>query len=189
MKSGIIVHKDKASRALRLLKAGVRSEKAMAEILGEARSLIEDRTLAGKDMHGGSFEGYSSQKYYAPIENRPAGYPSPSGGEETKAGKSRKYSGGYGQYHAAQGWGTVVSLSASNAMLGDLATAVINKGKGYIYFTTRQSAAKAHGHHFGANNLPKREFFGLSFTNIDELRENLVDEMAEMAERARSLLK
>jgi hypothetical protein len=187
----IKVTKDTASGALKTLQAELESQRAIATVLEEARSLIFMRTLQGQDMHGASFQAYSSRTYYAPLgDKRPEGYPKPKGGRSThkknkkKKLKSMVYEAGYGQYKQGIGRPATVQLSVSGQMLGDMATRVINNHKGEIFFTSRQSAAKAHGHHTGANALPKREFFGLSSPNVEALRQELVGVIREVKKTA-----
>lgn len=54
-----------------------------------------------------------------------------------------------------------VDLTDTGAMLGSLTVRPKGQGKAEITFGSPREAAKAAGHQFGKNNLPRREFFGL----------------------------
>lgn len=184
------VTRDTASGALKDLEVGLDDTSHIAAVCEEARSLIFMRTLQGRDMHGAAFQTYSTRRYYAPLgDKRPEGYPKPKGGRSThKKNKKRKlksmvFEHGYGQYKTGIGRPAFPNLSVSGQMLGDMATRVISSRKGEIFFTSRQSAAKAHGHHTGAA-LPERKFFGLTLDNVDRLRAELLETIKETKKAA-----
>jgi len=160
----------------------------MYSLCETARALIAQRTLSGRDMHGAPFQPYSPKKYYAPMTDtyRPEGYPMPSGGrDQTKSGRQMKSMvfENYASYKVGIRRPPFVQLSISNAMLGDMASRAISPTRGEIFFTSRQSAAKAHGHHTGANALPAREFFGLHVSNVNELVKQLADIVQELIDK------
>ena len=157
----------------------------VVNLAGLGKSLITTRTQKGEGAGGRSFAPYSKKTYYAPIDRRPPGYPSPSGGEPTKSGKSVKYAGGYAEYHGAQGFGSKVTLTVSGSMLGAIQIAVGGPTVAYLFFASREQAAKAHGHQFGTV-VPKREFFDLSdFESEQELKAETVKELRSLARRAK----
>ena len=62
----------------------------------------------------------------------------------------------YGDYKAKQGFGSKPQLSVSNQMLGDIQISVLGERRAELFFGSRLSAAKAHGHDQG-----KYPFFGV----------------------------
>ena len=181
MSTGVEIVKDTVSGGLSKLKADLESEKGIYETCELAKALISARTLAGDDVGGASFAPYSASRYYAPIDDkyRPEGYPKPAGGRTThkkhpeKQLKTMVFDAGYGQYKVGIGRPATVQLSVSGQMLADMATNVSNPHEGELFFTSKHSATKAHGHTTGANRLPKRDFFGINESNTTELAENL----------------
>lgn len=175
MSTGIEVVKDTVSGGLSKLKVDLSSEKSIYETCEMAKALISTRTLSGKDVNDSEFAGYSTKRYYAPVENRPEGYPKPAGGRSfylknpKKPLKTMAFDAGYGQYKVGIGRPSTPQLSISGQMLADMATTVANPREGELYFTSRNSAAKAHGHVTGGNALPVRDFFGINETNVDQL--------------------
>lgn len=153
------------------------------DIGNTARALIEMRTLAGDDVEGNPFVGYSTRPMYASTAKRPAGYPLPAGGELTDSGKSMYFPGGYRQYKAGIGRGGTPNLSLSNQMLGDMQMRA-EEERAVIDFSTAESAAKAHGHHFGTV-VPQRQFFGIqSNQDLGALEDELAGYVADAAARA-----
>jgi len=157
------------------------SRSLVTRVGGAAVSVIRQRTLAGVDMNGKPFAPYSRKPIYVSIEQRPAGYPKPRGGRagnkrDRKAkSRTRFYSDGYGQYKAGIGRGSKPQLSVSNRMLGAISISTPSSTTAALFFSSREEAAKAHGHQFGTTTT-KREFFGL---------ESLADENALKAEALR----
>lgn len=172
---------NSASNALNKFTGKMSNPKNIIALGAVAKSVIVTRTLRGRSVSGAPFVGYSRRPYYAPIDKRPAGYEAPKGGIETKGGKTRFYPHGYGQYHRAYGLGSNVTLSVSNEMLGDIQVVGTHK-KAILFFGSRLSAAKAHGHHTGTNPvLPERPFFDLSQDNAKELRAELLKQIKKQA--------
>lgn len=146
----------------------LRSDKAKMQIGGVAVAIIQQRTSLGLNESGAKFPAYSSDRYYAPVANRPAGYPAPSGGrtEHLIYGtplKTVAYDDGYGQYKSAIGRGSVPQLSVSGEMLGDMIFQIWKRGV-IIYFATALSRLKARGHHEG-----KFPFFGITASGMGQL--------------------
>lgn len=168
------------------------------EIGDTARALIEMRTLAGNDVDGNPFVAYSTKPMYAPVTKRPPGYPMPAGGDVTQAGTffgkktegghTMYFPGGYQQYKAGLGRGSTPNLSVSNQMLSDIRVNP-EAEKVVLDFATAESAAKAHGHHYGTV-VPRREFFNIKTNqDLNALEDELVDYMVAAAARAAVPLK
>lgn len=154
------------------------------EIGNTVKALMIERTLAGKDVSGNAFAGYSTQPYYAPVARRLPGYPMPAGGRLTKSGKSMFFAGGYREYKGGLGRGTSPQLSVSNQMLSDEMVRA-EDDRAVIYFGSAASAEKAHGHHFGTNRLPRREHFGIQDSqSLHQIEDELVSLIRDRAARA-----
>lgn len=149
---------DTASPKLRKLRQNIGNVRNIIEITYVAKGVIQQRTLSGLDADGAAFVPYSTETYYAPAadDNRPAGYPKPAGGTLTKSGRSMKFAG-YDKYHAGLGLGGTPTLSLSNQMLASIQATIVSPTRSILSYNDRLSAAKAHGHTVGANNLPIRE--------------------------------
>jgi hypothetical protein len=164
----------------------------IAELAGKGRALIIARTQAGKDADGAAFQEYSRKTYYAPIKDgqRPAGYPKPSGGrtEHARTGKPLEtvaYDGGYGEYKRGIGRSGKVDLTVSGQMLNAIAFRVQSAKVAELYFSSREEAAKAHGHHFGTV-VPGRSFFDLSgFKTEADMTRHLATYMRRLAREAK----
>lgn len=164
--------------------------RVVVNLAGVGRTVIQTRTLKGIGSGGKAFAPYSTKPYYAPIDRRPPGYKKPTGGRTTslrtgKPMKSAYFEGGYGQYHAAQGFGSKVTLSNSNKMLASIQIAASSPVVATLFFAGREEAAKAHGHEFGTTTT-KRPFFDLSdFVSIKALESEFLDSVRDMAKRAK----
>jgi hypothetical protein len=152
------IARDTATPKLKRLRAEIGSVKTIIEITYQAKAIIEQRTLDGLDADGAPFEPYSQNTYYAPMDagSRPAGYPQPTGGTLTKSGKSMKFEG-YDDYKGKLGFPTHVTLSLSNRMLAAIAATILSPTRSILSYNDREAATRAHGHTYGANNLPVRE--------------------------------
>lgn len=192
MSTSVQIVKDTVSGGLSRLKTELSNGKKIFEVCELAKSLIVIRTLSGQDVDGTTFEPYSSRPYYAAIDDlyRPEGYPKPAGGRTThKRNPGRKlkrmaFDEGYGQYKTGIGRPAFVQLSISGQMLADIETNVLNESEGELYFASAHSAAKAQGHHTGANNLPVREFFDLSEGNVSQMATHLAKLIREYVQNA-----
>jgi len=176
---------DNTASFFKAFKQEIPSRAAMGALASKGKTIIATRTLQGQSSEGGSFHPYQTEPYYAPIENRPTGYPSPAGGELTKSGKSMKFPK-YSDYKQSLGMGSRPQLSVSNEMLGDIDFIVTSKTKAVLFFTSRLSAAKAHGHHTG--DFP---FFDLRLSADeaamnDELRERLKEARKKARQQTRA---
>jgi hypothetical protein len=162
----------------------------MLEIGGVASSIIQTRTLLGRDVRGSAFSPYSTKAFSAPITNRPPGYPAPRGGKRSKSGKTMRFRWGWRQYKDSLGRGVTPNLSLSNQMLSDIQVKA-TENTSTLYFGSAESAAKAHGHHFGTGYLPERPFFGIGedVREKEALEKELVDLTIEYAKRASVPLK
>lgn len=159
--------------------------RAIFELTSLGVTIIQERTRKGLDQAGRPFTGYSKKPYRAPVANRPAGYPSPSGGTPSKSGKTVLYEGGYGEYKGAGGFGTTPNLSVSGRMLGAIKPRAVTATLGEIFYTSREEAAKGHGHQFGTTTT-KREHFGLdAFQDEQQMRCRAVRLIRLAAARAR----
>ena len=149
---------DTASPKLKKLRQNIGNVRNIIELTYVAKGIIQQRTLAGIDADGQAFVPYSKEEIYIPAadDNRPAGYPKPAGGTLTKSGRTMKFSG-YDSYHAGLGLGATPTLSLSNQMLGSMQGTILSPTRSILSYHDRLSAAKAHGHTVGANNLPIRE--------------------------------
>lgn len=166
-------------------KDGKLNDRMIHQIGGMCVALIQQRTALGRDERGRSFKSYSDEPYYAPVENRPAGYPAPRGGrtKHKKTGRDLKtvvYDGGYGDYKAAMGFGSKPQLSVSGEMLGDMVFARWRHGV-IIYFISTLSRQKAAGHHTG-----KFPFFGFSADNVQSIQKQLKRYVGEAIKKARA---
>lgn len=183
MANPITITRDEISGALDRIQADLFSEARMLQLAETGKALIGMRTLAGKDADSSPFQAYSTERYYAPLDDsqRPAGYPKPSGGRVTRKGKGKTmaFDQGYGQYKTGGGWPSTPQLSVSNKMLGDMTGHAISETEAEIFFASRESAEKAHGHITGANNLPIRMFFGFDAADESELADQLTDQIVE----------
>ena len=117
------------------------TREVMAEAAGLANTLMVDRTIAGTDKNGKPFDDYS--------ENY----------EKIKAKRGGKHFTGE------------VNLNDKGHMLGNL-TFKATKVTSFLFFPKPLEQSKALGHIKGVkkNNLPIRDFFGLT---IDEEKEVL----------------
>lgn len=171
---------DSTASFFKTLKQELPSRAGMASLASKGKAVIAQRTLEGTSAAGSSFSPYKTAPYYAPIENRPPGYPSPSGGEMTKSGKSMKYPS-YAAYKAGIGMGARPQLSISNEMLGDIDFIVQSDTRAVLFFTSRLSAAKAHKHHTG--DFP---FFDLrSLDDEKQMNEELIEQAKRVRDKAR----
>jgi hypothetical protein len=168
--SGIRITNDTITPALGRLTAALKDVRMIFGVAADARTAIVSRTLSGISLSGSMFPGYASGgTFYAPVKNRPPGYPSPKGGRTKALRGGRKlkthaYGGGYGEYKAAQGLGGSPQLSVSNEMLGDIQIQVLGPRRAELFFGDRLSAVKAHRHHFG-----KFPFFGVTPSEQENL--------------------
>lgn len=157
----------------------------IAEVLGTARTVIIQRTSEGLDEDENPFTAYSSKPYYAPVDNRPPGYPKPSGGTPSTSGKTIRYGSGYGEYKSAGGFGSKPQLGVSGKMLGAIVWTVQGPTYGFLFFSSAEEAAKAHGHQFGTTTTERR-FFGVdSFDSQAQLRAAAFKYLRQAAKRAR----
>ena len=157
----------------------------VVNVAGVAKSLITTRTQRGEGAGGKPFTAYSKKTYYAPVERRTPGYPSPTGGAPTKSGKSVKYAGGYAEYKQGLGFGSKVTLTVSGQMLGAIAISVGGPTVAFLFFTSSEQAAKAHGHQFGTV-APKREFFDIDdFESITALKAQAFKDLRALARKAK----
>jgi len=171
---------DNTASYFAAIKSGIPSRAIMGSLASKGKTVIVNRTLSGENAYGGQFMSYKTEPYYAPIENRPPGYPSPPGGTQTKSGKSAKYAS-YADYKESLGLGATPQLSVSGEMLGDIDFIVQSETRAVLFFTSRLSAAKAHAHHTG--DYP---FFDLGLPADEQaLNETLRDQAKKVRERAR----
>lgn len=112
-------------------------------------SVIKARTLQGKDVNGENFEKYS--KDYGDFKREGHGK---GRGRDNKKGRNV--------------YATAVNLTQTGRMLGSMATTNISNGS-KIYFADPDRKAIAAYHNTGAGDLPQREFFGLSETELKRL--------------------
>lgn len=170
--------KDEIGPTLKALQVGLESTANVLAVANAARMVIINRTLHEKlDLNRQPFAAYGTKRYYAPVDKRPPGYPAPSGGRTTalKGGRKLKtvaYDEGYGDYKAGLGLGSAPQLSVSNRMLSDIQARVASAKSAVLFFGSRLSAAKAHGHHTG-----KRPFFGIHLSEQANLYKVLADQL------------
>lgn len=155
---------------------------------GLGKTLITQRTSAGIGAGGKPFTPYKAGPYTAPVDKRPPGYPKPSGGEPSKSGKTVKY-GSYADYKAAIGRGATPQLSVSGQMLAAIQVGTLGPNHAFLFFSSREEAAKAHGHEFGTTTT-QRSFFDLSdFASDVAMREEALRYMKAAAKKARLQIK
>jgi len=178
-------------KKLRQQMPGSGDQRAVVRLAGEAKALIAARTVRGISSSGAPFSPYKTGKtYYAPVARRPPGYPMPTGGRTThlttgKPLKTVAYGGGYGQYKQGIGRGAKVQLNVSGQMLGAIAIASSSPTLAILFFTSREEAAKAHGHEFGTT-VPRRPFFGIDdIQSVEALRKELAGYMRQIARAAK----
>ena len=165
--------------------------KLVTILAGKARTVIIGRTARGLDVGNKPFTPYSSKEYAAPISRRPPGYPQPAGGrsENILTGEpldSMIFEKGYGQYKAGIGRGSRPQLNISGKMLGAIQIATVSPTTAVLFFSSREEAAKAHGHQYGTAPRVKREFFGVEgLTSRKKLNDAAREEVLDMARRAR----
>lgn len=166
----IRVKKDEITPTLKTLTAALSNKKRVLAVCNQAKRVIINRTSIEKlSANRQAFPAYSTKRYYAPVEKRPAGYPAPSGGRTKRVDTGRKlktvaYDDGYGQYKAAMGFGSAPQLSVSNRMLSDIQVNIQTAWRGVLFFGSRLSAAKASGLHKG-----KFPFFNLHISEHENL--------------------
>ena len=169
------------------MKSRFPAHKAISEICARGKALITSRTLSGKDVSNKPFDPYRTEPYYAPVQNRPPGYPTPSGGimSGTRAarGKTMKFPS-YAAYKAGLGFGPQPQLSISNQMLSDILWIPRTKTKAIMFFASTLSAAKAHRHHTGYY-----PFFGFGMKDIHEMNDELRFLFHKARKEARARLK
>ena len=183
--ASVRITKDTTGKLKTLAASMPPSLAGMMELGGTASALIIQRTALGLDVNNQKFQDYRSGTYYAPVQKRPPGYPTPSGGRSVakKGGrtlKSQVFDAGYGEYKIGIGHPAHVDLSVSHQMLGDIQVKAPNDHTAVLFFSDRLSAAKAHGHHFG-----KYPFFGLNaVTDLQSLYTQLAEQIVEAKRRA-----
>ena len=148
------VIKDEITPALNNLLKVMQGQDGILLIANTAKANIASRTLAGESLGGSTFTPYSQRPFYASVDNRTPGSPSPKGGRKTKRGMV--FEQGYGQYKTGIGRPATPQLSVTGRMLGDIQVKVINPKRAVLFFGSKLSAFKAHGLHYG-----KFPFFGL----------------------------
>lgn len=185
MSAEMRLKKNDVRRRLRGIADRVASPAMMRELGDTAKALITTRTLLGVSASGDRFAPYSTTPMYVSVANRPPGYPRPSGGQPSRTGRSVYFEGGYQQYKAGIGRGAIRNLSVSGEMLGDIQVRA-EWGKAILFFGSALSAAKAHGHHTGANNLPESEFFDIGdVTEVAQLNQIAADYIVKQVRLAR----
>lgn len=156
----------------------------VVELAGEGKALITQRTAAGIGSGNKPFAAYKPGPYRASVGRRPAGYPTPSGGSPSKSGKTVLY-GSYGEYKSAIGRGAKPQLSISGGMLGAISIATVSSREAHLFFSSREEAAKAHGHETGTTTT-KRPFFDLSdFDSQDAMRTEMLKYMTRAAKASK----
>jgi hypothetical protein len=133
------------------------AENLVGKVAADARNIIQQRTLRGKDVEHNSFKPYSRKSIYIEKTHRPK----PKGGEPTKGGKARFYEGGYRQFAAATKGSARPNLFASGAMFRAFQAMPKGRRRAEIGFTQRRQAIKA------AENQETRPFIGIH-RNIEE---------------------
>jgi hypothetical protein len=178
--------KDTVSHKLKKLEQQSRSTRTMTEVASTVKSLIVQRTLAGRDIYGRPFTAYSTKPAYISIENRPPGYPKPKGGRTSRTGKSMYFEGGYAEYKAGLGRGIRPQLSVSESMLHDIRSRVLSHDRAILFYQGRLSAAKAATHHLGHGDVPARPHFdiGRQRSEIATLERLLIQLYREYASNA-----
>ncbi|MCK5235988.1 MAG: hypothetical protein KAR06_03300 [Deltaproteobacteria bacterium] len=92
--------------------------------------------------------------------------------ERTAKGKDKndqpfkKYSVGYREFKEKRGGGW---LDDTGKMLSDFTFSVVNKKRAFLHFPKADENLKASGHVLGSRILPKRDFFGLTKREGDEV--------------------
>ena len=147
------------------------------------RDRIIDRTQKGKDVKGRAFKRYGTKRLYVPLKSRPK----PKGGQPTfkgkaKKGKTRRYDGGYAEYHSAvvkRPPGSIVSLSLTGDMMGNIHVRSVGKKAVRLSIPNSRENAKAYGHDKGkGKGRVRREWFNYGISR---------NEQAELAYKIESL--
>lgn len=133
------------------------AENLVGKVAADARNIIQQRTLKGKDVEHHNFKPYSTKPIYIDKTHRPR----PKGGEPTRGGKSRFYEGGYRQFAAATKGSARPNLFASGAMFRAFQVMPRGRRRAELGFTQRRQAVKA------LENQETRTFIGIH-RNIEE---------------------
>ena len=96
-------------------------------------------------------------------------------GKDIDGNAFAKYSA---KYKAKEGK-TAVNLMLTGNMLNSMTQKVISNDTVQIFFTNKDARNKALGHMEGANNLPAREFFGVSSEGRKKALKTYAEEVAK----------
>jgi len=146
----------------------------MAELGRWVRKEIIDRTQAGIDSRGKAFKPYSTKRLYRSLASRPK----PLGGLPTfkgkkRKGKTRRYDGGYAEYHqhsVTAAKSTTVSLTATMGMMRNILVRPYGRRGVRLSIPNTRENAKAYAHDMGSGNVPRRSWFNYGRTVAEERR-------------------
>ena len=131
---------DNLSLKLSSLKKKLLTRELLGKIGGAAVSMIFERTVEqGRDKDDKSFKSYS-EKYLE---------------------KKKKRGGRF--------FSTKPNLFDEGKMMGDLTFSVEGKSRVFLHFPKSEENLKASGHIHGSRFLPKRDFFGLTGKDQENL--------------------
>lgn len=138
----------------------LKNEPIMLRVASDARNLIHQRTLSGRDIDLQPFKRYSDEPIYLPKDHRPR----PKGGRRIRKrkgpGSNRlktvAYDGGYAQFARETKGDDKVNLFASGAMFRSFQARQVSPTRAIVAFNSRLQANKALG------NQKNRRFVGLN---------------------------
>lgn len=134
----------------------LRTQNLVGPVAADARNIMVERTLAGKDVDHRPFKPYSRDPYYRSKNLRPVA----KGGRKTRKDtggrlKTVAYDGGYAQFAANTKASATPNLSASGEMLRAFQSRSISNTRALVSFIRKREAAKALG------NAKKRRMVGI----------------------------
>ena len=137
---------------------------------------IKLRTSKGLDADGQSFQGYSTNPIYIPIDKGTGARLKPKGGRTSRTGNSVFYEEGYQQYkeesrkRGGPDDSAEVDLVLSGALMNNLVILQTTQTKFTIGLTS-------HVQHYGYYVNEKREYIGLSSKDVDILNMTVQEEI------------
>lgn len=165
---------------LKKLKSLLKRNQIVNRLAADARNLMVERTLRGKNVDFSPFKRYSAKPIYIAKSHRP----SPQGGRRTRKGSGKPlktvfYEGGYAEFVGATKATRAVNLFATGDMMRAFQPRRISDTRAAVEFTRRLPALKAL-----ANNAVRR-FVGINTRRelpiLERTFGKFVDEMLRRA--------
>lgn len=160
---------DKTIRDLRALRQIIKKDDLVTKVAANARNIVQQRNLSGKDVELKPFKKYSKKPIYLPLDHNPK----PKGGRIV-AGKGVFYENGYGQFKKLTTGTATPNLFASGDMMRSFQAKSSGSTRARVAFIKKREAEKA------LRNERRRKFVGINtkmelpllqktFTNLVEL--------------------